>query len=135
MWSARKSGQAKIMLWPSTIRTWALIRKETTPTCDTNQLKKRNRVGCGRASAVSRFASPAETDRKKVPGEASLSGRQNFGRGDASQFVNAEDRIFDQVVRTRGAGRDANDDGTTGEPMVGHNFSFFVEVVVSDAGR
>ena len=107
-------------------------------TCDRNQLKKRNGitngVECGRVSAVSRCMSGRNGSQRRVLVKVRLSGRQNFGRGDASQFVNAEDRIFDQIVRTRGTGRDADDDGTTGEPMVSHYFSFFVEVVVSDAG-
>ena len=59
--------------------------------------------------------------------------RQDFVRRYASQFVDAEDRIFDQVVRTRSAGRDANDRRTNREPVVGHDFSLFVEVVVRDA--
>src|SRR5580700_196894 len=57
-----------------------------------------------------------------------------FGRGYASQFVNAENSVFDQVIWTRSAGRDANDGRSAREPVLSHYFFLFVEVVVGDAG-
>src|SRR6476660_8596981 len=49
---------------------------------------------------------------------------------DAAQLKQSNQRFFDQVVRTRCAGGNADDDGTGRQPEVGNDFALLMRVVM-----
>src|SRR6516165_7814278 len=67
---------------------------------------------------------------EEVHTESRASSGQDFFRRYASQLVDAEDGVFDQIVRTRSACGDSDDGRPTCQPVSSNDLPFLVQIVV-----
>src|SRR5207248_358048 len=61
-----------------------------------------------------------------------LGGELELLARDAAQFEKADQSFFDQIVRTRRTGGNADDGRTIRKPEVRNHFAFFVQIVMLD---
>src|SRR5438477_13172941 len=82
---------------------------------------------------IARIPKVFRAARASCAGEMSiLRGGVEFVAGDPAQLKKPDQRFFDHVVRTGGAGRDANDSRSMRQPVSRNHFRLLMQIIVFD---